>query len=380
MYQGKMTGYFCQGFNPLQSAPNREKCRQVLEKLKFLVVMDPLETETSRFWENHGELNLSKPAEIQTEVFSLPSTCFAEDEGSLTNSSRLLQWHWPAGDAPGEAKSDVWIMAQLQLRLKALYAKEGGALPEPIVNLAWSYKDPNEPAPAEIAKEINGSAEETLYDPADATKVLLEQGKQLPGFAALRDDGTTACGNWIYSGCFTEAGNMMARRDNSDPDDWGNHPKWAFSWPANRRILYNRASADLSGKAWDPKRKLIEWDGTKWAGYDVPDIVPTAKPDVVMPFIMNQEGVSRLWVRGLLKDGPFPVHYEPFESPRPNLINPKLKGNPAARVFAGDMAQFGTSEKFPYAATTYRLTEHFHFWTKHNRGNYSPGLDPTDRL
>ena len=210
---------------------------------------------------------------------------------------------------------------------------------------------------------------ETLYDPADATKVLLEKGKQLPGFAVLRDDGTTACGNWIYSGCFTEAGNMMARRDNSDPDDWGNHPKWAFSWPANRRILYNRASADLTGKAWDPKRKLIEWDGTKWTGYDVPDIAPTAKPDVVMPFIMNQEGVSRLWVRGMLKDGPFPVHYEPFESPRANLIAPKLKGNPAARVFAGDLAQFGTSEKFPYAATTYRLTEHFHFWTKHVRVN-----------
>ncbi len=369
MYQGKMTGYFCQGFNPLQSAPNREKCRQALSKLKFLVVMDPLETETSRFWENHGELNLSKPAEIQTEVFSLPSTCFAEDEGSLTNSSRLLQWHWPGGDAPGEAKSDVWIMAQLQLRLKAMYAKEGGALPDPIVNLNWPYKDPNDPSPAEIAKEINGSAVETLYDPADATKIVMEKGKQLPGFAALRDDGSTACGNWIYSGCFTEAGNMMARRDNSSKDDWGNNPNWAFSWPANRRILYNRASADVSGKAWDPKRKLIEWDGAKWAGYDVPDIAPASKPELVMPFIMNQEGVSRLWVRGMLKDGPFPVHYEPFESPRANLIAPKLKGNPAARVFAGDLAQFGTSEKFPYAATTYRLTEHFHFWTKHVRVN-----------
>lgn len=369
MHQGKINGYFCQGFNPLQSFPNKEKVHAALSKLKFLVIMDPLVTETARFWENHGELNVSKPADIQTEVFELPSTCFAEDEGSLTNSSRLLQWHWPAADAPGKAKSDVWIMSQLWLRLKALYEKEGGAFPDPILNLNWPYKDQNEPTPEEIARDINGSALETLNDPADAAKVLLEKGKQLPGFALLRDDGTTACGNWIYSGCFTEAGNMMARRDNSDPDNTGNNPKWAFSWPANRRILYNRASANLEGKAWDPKRKLIEWDGSKWAGYDVPDIAPTAKPGVVMPFIMNQEGTARLFVRGAMKDGPFPVHYEPFESPVANPINPKIRGNPAARVFAGDMAQFATSEKFPYAATTYRLTEHFHYWTKHNRVN-----------
>jgi len=365
MNQGKVNGYFCQGFNPLQSAPHREKARQGLAKLKFLVVMDPLETETAHFWENHGELNLSKPKEIATEVFSLPTTCFAEDEGSLTNSSRLLQWHWPGGDPPGQAKTDVWIMAQLHLRLKKLYQQEGGAFPDPIVNLHWNYKDINEPHPEEIAKELNGYVVETVTDPSDPSKVLLEKGKQVAGFGVLRDDGTTACGNWIYSGCFTEAGNMMARRDNADPEDWGNNPKWAFSWPANRRILYNRASADVDGKAWDPKRKLIEWDGSKWAGYDVPDIAPTAKPDVVMPFIMNQEGTSRLWVRGLMKDGPFPVHYEPFESPVVNLIAPKIRGNPAARVFASDLAAMGTSEKFPYAATTYRLTEHFHYWTKH---------------
>jgi formate dehydrogenase major subunit len=369
MYQGKMNGYFCQGFNPLQSFPNKEKIRTALSRLKFLVTMDPLQTETAHFWQNHGELNVSKPAEIQTEVFELPTTCFAEDEGSLTNSSRLLQWHWPGGDAPGQAKSDVWIMSQLWVRLKALYEKEGGAFPDPVLNLSWPYKDPNEGSPEEIAQEINGRALETLADPADATKVLLEKGKLLPGFAILRDDGTTACGNWIYSGCFTEAGNMMARRDNSDPGDTGNNPKWAYSWPANRRILYNRASADLQGKAWDPSRKLIEWDGSKWSGSDVPDIAPTAKPDTVMPFIMNQEGTGRLFARGLMRDGPFPVHYEPFESPIANPVNPKIKGNPVARVFPGDLAQFGTSEKYPYAAVTYRLTEHFHYWTKHNRVN-----------
>jgi formate dehydrogenase major subunit len=369
MHKGRMNGYLCQGFNPLQSAPNREKTRQALAKLKFLVVMDPLETETARFWENHGELNVSKPREIQTEVFSLPSTCFAEDEGSLTNSSRLLQWHWPGGDAPGQAKTDIWIMTQLHQRLRALYEKEGGALPDPIVNLHWPYKDRNDPQPEEIAREINGYVVETVTDPNDRTKILLEKGKQLAGFGLLRDDGTTACGNWIYSGCFTEAGNMMARRDTTERDGWGNHPNWAFSWPANRRILYNRASADLNGKAWDQNRKVIEWDGTRWSGYDVPDIAPLSKPDVVMPFIMNPEGVSRLWVRGMMRDGPFPVHYEPFESPITNPIAPRVKGNPVARVFADDLASFGTTKDFPYAATTYRLTEHFHFWTKHVRAN-----------
>jgi formate dehydrogenase major subunit len=160
---------------------------------------------------------------------------------------------------------------------------------------------------------------------------------------------------------------MMARRDNTDPDDTGAYSKWAFSWPANRRILYNRASCDINGKSWDPSRKLIEWDGSKWAGYDVPDIPPAAKPQEVGPFIMNPEGVSRLFVRGLMRDGPFPVHYEPVESPVVNVVAPKVRGNPVARVFKDDMEQFAepASKEFPYAATSYRLTEHFHYWTKH---------------
>lgn len=365
MHQGQMNGYICQGFNPLMSFPSKNKIKAALGKLKFLVVMDPLKTETARFWEDHGEFNPAKPAEIKTTVFELPTTTFAEDEGSLTNSSRWLQWHWAAGSPPGEAKSDVWIMAQLQRRLKALYEKEGGVFPDPIKNIHWPYKDALDPQPAEIAKEINGYVIEDVFDPTDPTKKVLEKGKQVAAFGVLRDDGSTACGCWIYSGCFNEAGNNMARRDNSDPDSNGAYAKWAFSWPVNRRILYNRASADLKGKAWDPKRKLIEWDGAKWAGYDVPDIAPTAKPETVMPFIMTEEGVGRLWVRGLMKDGPFPVHYEPFESPITNPIAPKIRGNPAARVFKGDMEVFGTSKDYPYAAVTYRLTEHFHYWTKH---------------
>lgn len=371
MHQGKVNGYFCQGFNPLLAFPNRQKITESLSKLKWLVTMDPLETETSRFWENHGEYNDVNPASIQTEVIQLPATCFAEDEGALVNSGRWLQWHWAGGSPPGEAKHDTWIMAQIHRRLRALYEKEGGAFPDPILNLTWNYQDPDEPSPEELAKEMNGYAVETLYDPADPTKVVAEKGKQIVNFSVLRDDGTTACACWIYSGCFNEAGNNMARRDNTDPDDTGAYPNWSFSWPLNRRILYNRASADLQGNPWDPSRKLIAWDGTKWSGYDVPDIAPNAKPDMVGPFIMNQEGVSRLFARGLMREGPFPVHYEPFEAPIANVVAPKIRGNPVARIFQSDVAQFATSEEFPYAATSYRLTEHFHYWTKHNRVNAS---------
>ncbi|EIM28831.1 formate dehydrogenase, alpha subunit [Microvirga lotononidis] len=369
MHQGKVNGYFCQGFNPLLAFPNRQKITESLSRLKWLVTIDPLETETSRFWENHGEFNNVNPASIQTEVIQLPSTCFAEDEGALVNSGRWLQWHWAGGSPPGEAKHDTWILAQIYRRLRALYEKEGGAFPDPILKLTWNYRDPEEPTPEELAKELNGYAVETLTDPADPTKVVLEKGKQLVNFSVMRDDGTTACACWIYSGCFNEAGNNMARRDNTDPDDTGAYPNWSFSWPLNRRILYNRASADLQGNPWDPSRKLIAWDGTKWSGYDVPDIAPNAKPDMVGPFIMNQEGVSRLFARGLMREGPFPVHYEPFEAPIANVIAPKIRGNPVARIFQSDVAQFATSEEFPYAATSYRLTEHFHYWTKHNHVN-----------
>jgi len=365
MHDGKMNGYFCQGFNPLLAFPNRQKITESLSKLKFLVTMDPLDTETARFWENHGEHNDVDSAQIQTEVIQLPSTCFAEDSGSLTNSGRWLQWHWAGGTPPGEAKRDTWIMAQIFLRLKALYAKEGGALPDPIVNLRWPYAKEDDPDTEEIAKEINGYAIAPVLDPTDPTKVLVEAGKQLAGFAQLRADGSTSCGCWIYSGCYTEKGNTMARRDNTDPDDTGLYPNWTFSWPANRRILYNRASADLEGNPWDPHRKIIAWDGAKWAGYDVPDIPPASKPGVVGPFIMNAEGTARLFTRAMMRDGPFPAHYEPFESPIINPVAPKIRGNPVARVFKDDMAAFGNADKFPYAATSYRLTEHFHYWTKH---------------
>jgi formate dehydrogenase major subunit len=368
MHSGKMNGYICQGFNPLQAFPNKRKIRTALGKLKFLVVMDPLETETARFWENHGEKNPSDPSKIATEVFLLPTTCFAEEDGSLTNSSRWLQWHWKAADPPGEAQTDVAIMSGIFRRMKAMYQKDGGAFSDPILHLTWNYTNPVEPGPDELAKEINGKALAEVKDPSGA--VLLRAGQQLPSFAFLRDDGTTACGCWIYSGCWTEQGNMMARRDATDPREQGLAPGWAYSWPLNRRIMYNRASADPTGKPWNPAKPVIQWNGSLWTGIDVPDYVPTSKPDANNgPFIMLAEGLGRLFARDQMVEGPFPEHYEPFESPVPNLLHPKVGPNPVARVFPDDRADFGSAEKFPYVGTTYRLTEHFHFWTKHAKIN-----------
>jgi formate dehydrogenase major subunit len=367
MFQGKVNGYFCQGFNPLMAVPNKRKSIAALSKLKFLVVMDPLATESASFWANHGEYNDVDTKSIQTEVLRLPTSCFAEESGSLTNSGRWLQWHWKGAEPPGEAKTDVEIMAKLYMKINERYASEGGAYRDPILNLVWPYAVPEDPTSDEIAKEINGYAIEDLPDPTDPTKPpILKAGQQLDGFSQLRDDGKTSCGCWIYSGCYTEKGNQMARRDNADPTNSGLAPGWAWSWPANRRILYNRASCDAAGKPYNPKHKLIQWSGSKWAGVDVPDMPLTSAPEAgAGPFIMNAEGVARLFTRGMMRDGPFPEHYEPFEAPVANPLHPKVGPNPAARVFKGDMEVFGKPDDFPMVATTYRLTEHFHYWSKH---------------
>ncbi len=374
MHQGKMNGYICQGFNVIASAPNKQKTTEALAKLKWLVIMDPLETETAEFWKSHGEFHKVDPSQIQTEVFRLPTTCFAEERGSLVSSSRVLQWHWQGVEPPGKARSDIEIMSELFLRMKQAYVKDGGKFPDPIVNLTWPYAKPSSPTPEELAMEFNGKALADVLDPKDPTKVLAKKGEQLGSFGLLRDDGSTASGNWIWCGSWTQAGNQMGRRDNSDPTGIGNTLNWAWAWPANRRVLYNRASADIKGKPFDPKRKLVAWNGATWSGPDVPDFKLDEDPANGMnPFIMNAEGVARFFARGQMNEGPFPEHYEPFENPvGKNLMhpnNPKATSNPGARVFPGDRAQFGTAQEFPVVATTYRLTEHFHFWTKHVRLN-----------
>lgn len=370
MNEGKINGYIAQGFNPIASLANSVRVRDGLAKLKFLVVMDPLATETSEFWKNHGEFNDVDEAAIQTEVFRLPTTCFAEEEGAVVSSSRVLQWHWKAAEPPGQAKTDVAIMSALHHRLKALYQKEGGAFPDPILNLDWKYAQADHPSSEEIAKEYNGRALTDLLDPKDPSKVLRPAGQQISGFGELRDDGSTACGCWIYAGCWTQAGNQMGRRDNSDPTGIGNTLNWAWAWPANRRVLYNRASADLKGKPFNPRRKLVEWNGRTWGGADVPDMGLTLSPETgAGPFIMTPEGVARFFARKGLNEGPFPTHYEPFDTPlgyNPMYPdNPKATSSPAARVFKHIWETFGTAKDYPHVGTTYRLTEHFHYWTKH---------------
>jgi formate dehydrogenase major subunit len=179
----------------------------------------------------------------------------------------------------------------------------------------------------------------------------------------LKDDGSTVCGNWLYSGSFTEAGNQMARRGQADPTGLGIYPQWSWSWPANRRVLYNRASLDSNGKPWDATRAPIRWDGARWTG-DVPDYKGDAPPDALGAFIMLPEGAAKLFAADFV-EGPFPEHYEPAESPVRNPLHPEVSFNPAAKVFEGSADRLGSAEDYPYVGVTYRLTEHFHYWTKH---------------
>ena len=368
MLAGKINGYIVQGFNPLAAFPDKNKSAKALAKLKYMVVIDPLATESSTFWQNHGEMNDVDPAAIQTEVFRLPSSCFAEENGSIANSGRWLQWHWAAAEPPGEALHDGKILGRLFMRLRELYQQEGGANPTPLLNMSWEYNDPYDPQPEEIAREANGKALQDLFD--DKGQLIAKKGQQLSSFAQLRDDGSTSSFCWVYCGSWTERGNQMANRDNSDPHGLGCTPGWAWSWPANRRILYNRASADPAGKAWDAKRALLHWDGQRWTGMDVADYSQAAPQSGVGPFIMNPEGVARLFSLDKMNDGPFPEHYEPIESPiGTNPLHPQVVSSPVARIFASDRNNMGNAETFPYVATTYSITELFRHWTKHARLN-----------
>ena len=273
---------------------------------------------------------------------------------------------------PGDARLDQEIVARIFLKVRELYQKEGGVFPDPILHAAWSYTDPHNPSLAEVLREINGKALADVTDPK--LNQSFKAGQQLPGFSWLREDGSTACGNWIYCGAWTEEGSQVARRGTEDPSGLGIHLNWAWSWPANRRVLYNRASCDLSGKPWDPERRQIWWNEAagKWVGNDVPDFKPDSNPkDHLGPFIMNPEGVGRIFVPiGAAVDGPFPEHYEPIESPVANVLHPERSHNPVVKKLTTPLDRFGTvDDGFNVVCTTYRLTEHYHYWTKNNPVN-----------
>jgi formate dehydrogenase major subunit len=371
MYNGIVKGIFAFGMNGVAIGPDSNKNIEALKKADWLVVGEIYPDETSEFWKSPG-ITANEQKKIQTTVYRLPCAGFAEKDGSFTNSARWLQWKNTALPTPPGCKLDQDIVAQLFLRIRDLYKKEGGTFPDPILKLTWGYTNPASPSLAEVLKEINGKTSVDVEDPA--TKQQLKAGNQLPGFAWLKDDGTTSCGNWIYCGSYTEAGNLTARRDASDPSGLGIHQNWAWSWPANRRVLYNRASCDLDGKPWDASRRQIWWSEAtqKWVGNDVPDFKADSKPaDHMGPFIMNAEGVGRLFAPlGAFADGPFPTFYEPIESPTDNLIHPKQTHNPVVKKLKTPSDKFGsTKDGFDVVCTTYRLTEHYHYWTKNNPMN-----------
>src|SRR5271169_4325372 len=371
MYNGLIKGIFAFGMNGVAIGPDSKKNIDALKKTEFLVVGEIYPDETSEFWRSPG-ISQEEMKQIQTTVYRLPCAGFAEKDGSFTNSARWLLWKNAAVPTPGDCRLDQAIVAQIFLKVRDLYKKEGGKFPDPILNLTWGYTTPQSPALSEVLKELNGKALADLEDPV--TKVQIKAGQQLPGFAWLKDDGTTACGNWIYSGSFTEAGNQTARRDPSDPSNMGVHPGWGWSWPANRRVLYNRASCDVDGKPWDPSRKQVWWneDAQKWVGNDVPDFKPDSHPkDHMGPFIMNPEGVGRLFVPiGAVTDGPFPEHYEPIESPILNPLHPEHSNNPVVKKLTTAADKYASPEQgYTVVCTTYRLTEQYHYWTKNNPMN-----------
>jgi len=371
MYRGEVKGLFAFGMNGVAIGPNSRKNIEALKKADWLVVGEIYPEETSEFWRSPG-ITREEMQNIKTTVYRLACAGFAEKDGSFTNSSRWLQWKYVALPTPGSAKLDQEIVAQIFLRLRELYRKEGGKFPDPILNLSWSYTMPENPSLSEVAKEINGKALADLTDPQ--SQQTIKTGQQLPGFAWLKDDGTTACGNWIYSGCWTEAGPQLARRGTEDPSGLGVFQNWAWSWPANRRVLYNRASCDAQGRPWDPERRQVWWNEAqqKWVGNDVPDFKVDSNPkDHMGPFIMNPEGVGRIFgPLAAFADGPFPEHYEPMESPIANPLHPSQSNNPVAKKFTSDLDKYGTpADGFNVVCTTYRLTEHYHYWTKNNPMN-----------
>jgi formate dehydrogenase major subunit len=371
MYNGIVKGLFAFGMNGVMIGPDTKKNIDALKKADWLVVGEIYPDETSEFWKAPG-ITQDEMKTIQTTVYRLPCAGFAEKDGSFTNSARWLQWKNAALPTPMGCRLDQAIVAQIFLKTRELYQKEGGKFPDPILHLTWSYTDPTNPSLAEVLKEINGKTLADVEDPA--TKQQLKTGQQLPSFAWLKDDGTTSCGNWIYSGAYTEAGNLTMRRDSADPSGQGIHPNWAWSWPVNRRVLYNRASCNLEGKPWDPARKQVWWNeaAKKWVGVDVPDFKADSAPsDHMGPFIMNPEGVGRIFgPLGAFADGPFPTYYEPVESPVDNLLHPKQTHNPVVRRYKTPDDKYGSpKEGYNIVCTTYRLTEHYHYWTKNNPMN-----------
>jgi formate dehydrogenase major subunit len=433
MSEGKVKGLFLMGQNPAVGAPNSRLNRKALTRLDWLVVRDFFLLESATFWKegpdfhqvqnprskvrghDNASLNLEpetlNSAEIGTEVFFLPAASGPEKPGTLTNTQRMLQWHDKAVDPPGDCRSDLWFMYNLGQRLKELYAGSTQQRDQGLLNLTWDYvqdhpeilpggtpsRIQDEPDAEKVLKEINGyriSPRSKVQGPKSDDEyhsVLSPQPSVLlKGFEELKDDGTTACGCWIYCGVYPKEGRNRASNRPENPKSKIQNPKsdWAWAWPANRRMMYNRASADPEGNPWSERKRYIWWDPTeqKWTGYDTPDFPPDKPPtyrspehalgmgaiDGDSPFIMHSDGKGWLFAPSGIKDGPLPTHYEPIESPTRNPLyaqetNPttKIPDVPLNPIMAAPTTDDGNSKfkiqnsKFPIVATTYRLTEHY---------------------
>ncbi len=369
MKDGVIKGYFAIGQNPGASGQNAELVKTAMERLEWFVNIDSYDNETVSFWRREG----ADPSKIATEVFFLPAATVLEKEGTMTQTSRLLQWHDKAVEPAGESKSDAWYFNWFAKRLKELYADSTDPKDRPIQHMSWHYDhdDPHgrakgEPSVLKVLQEING------YRVAD--------NEQVAGFAELKEDGSTACGGWIYSGvCPDKTTNRARNRDASGPYT---APNWGFSWPANRRTLYNRASADPDGKPWSERKKYVWWDASKgeWTGIDVPDFIKTKAPDTPAdpagkgldahsgadPFIMMNDGRGHLFVAGGLKDAPVPAHYEPLQSVVHNELY-KQQSNPTLGEWHRHDNPYNkpVDHEYPYVLTTYRVTEQSGIMTRY---------------
>ena len=362
MYRDDLTGFFAWGQNPAASGADASKTRAALAKLDWMVNVNIFDNETGSFWKGPG----MDPKKIKTEVFFLPCAVSVEKEGSITNSGRWMQWRYKAADPPGQALSDGHILMALGDKIKDLY-KKGGVFPDPILNLKWDYETHGKFDAHKMAREINGYF---LKDMTVKGKQF-KKGDLVPSFAYLQDDGSTSSANWLYCNSYTAEGNMAARRK-SEKSGIGLNPGWAWCWPVNRRIIYNRASVDAYGKPWDKEHPVISWDSSAkggkggWVG-DVPDggwppmLNPdgTPNPKTRYPFIMKPEGHAHVFGPGRA-DGPFPEHYEPIECPvDKNPLSAQLT-NPVAVTYDTDLDIYKSNDpKFPFVGTTFRVCEHW---------------------
>ncbi len=340
MGKGEIKGLLCFADNPVVSGASTAKKRKAQANLDWLVCADMYENETAAFWKA-PDMNA---ADIDTEVFLLPAAGHFEKTGSVTNSGRWVQWREKVQEPTGDSKSDLWIVDKLYKAVRDLYAAEGGAFPEPILDMNWDYGD--EPDVEKIALEING------YTVAD--------GNQIAGLAAFvnNEPGDIVAGSWIYAGFYQDAANPNCKRRTKETEGIGSNLEYSWAWPMNRRIVYNRASSDAQGKPWNPARPVIWWENGEWKFNDVPDFNAGVPPEDTASkgFIMTPELQSRLFAPGMV-DGPFPEHYEPWESVTTNKLTGNVEFNPVATVWYPE--DRGSAADYPYICTTYRLVEHY---------------------